>query len=92
MSFKYKELEKQLENSCNQLHKDFYQKFNNERYLSAGGSKLETFINELQKEFENTAVTFLAKNNLEKDTEAKKRVFTITKLYAKKCIEDFSKV
>ena len=92
MGFKYKELEKQLENSCQQLHKDFYQKFNSERYLSAGGSKLETFINNLQQEFESTAVTFLSNNNLEKDTEAKKRVFAITKLYAKKCIEDFSKV
>ena len=92
MSFKYKELEKQLENSCNQLHKDFFQKFSTERYLSVGGSKLEIFINELQKEFENTGITFLANNKLEKDAQAKKRVFTITKLYAKKCREDFSKV
>jgi len=92
MSFKYRELEKQLENSCNQLHKDFFQKFSTERYLSVGGSKLEIFINELQREFENTGITFLANNKLEKDAQAKKRVFTITKLYAKKCIEDFSKV
>ena len=92
MSFQYKELEKQLEESCSQLHKDFYRKFNNDTYLSAGGAKLESFINDLQKQFEITAVSFLAKYNLEKDAEAKKRVFTITKLYAKKCIEDFSKV
>ena len=92
MEFNYKELEKKLENSCVQLHKDFYKKFNTDLYLSAGGSKLESFITDLQKEFENTALNFLTTHNLEKDTEAKKRVFSITKLYAKKCIEDFSKV
>jgi len=92
MSFNYKELEDQLQESCNQLHKDFYKKFNNDIYLSAGGSKLETFINDLQKEFENVAVTFVANHKLEKDTEAKKRIFTITKFYAKKCIEDFSRI
>jgi len=92
MSFQYKEFEQQLEESCNQIHIDFYRKFNADTYLSAGGAKLESFINDLQKEFETTAVNFLAKYNLEKDSDAKKRVFTITKLYAKKCIEDFSKV
>jgi uncharacterized protein YbcI len=92
MSFNYKELENQLQESCNQLHKDFYKKFSNDIYLSAGGAKLETFINDLQKEFENVAVTFVANHKLEKDTEAKKRIFSITKLYAKRCIEDFSKI
>jgi len=92
MDFNYKELEKKLETACVQLHKDFYKKFNSDIYLSAGGSKLESFITNLQKEFENTAVNFLKGHNLEKDAEAKKRVFSITKLYAKKCIEDFSKV
>jgi hypothetical protein len=92
MEFNYKQLEKKLETVCVQLHKDFYKKFNNEFYLSAGGSKLESFISNLQKEFENTAVTFLATHKLEKDAESKRRVFNITKLYAKKCIEDFSKV
>lgn len=92
MEFNYKQLEKNLEAVCVQLHKDFYQKFNSQFYLSAGGSKLESFINDLQKEFENSAVNFVATHNLEKDAEAKRRVFNITKLYAKKCIEDFSKI
>ena len=92
MEFNYKQLEKKLENVCVQLHKDFYKKYNSELYLSAGGSKLESFITDLQKEFEITAVTFLAEHKIEKDTEAKRRVFNITKLYAKKCIEDFSKI
>jgi uncharacterized protein YbcI len=92
MSFNYKELEDQLEEACSQLHKDFYRKYHNDIYLSAGGSKLEAFINDLQKEFENIAVTFVANHKLEKDSEAKKRIFSITKLYAKRCIEDFSKI
>jgi len=92
MDFDYKELEHQLEQACIGVHRDFNKKFKTDIYLSAGGSKLEAFINDLQKEFENTAVHFLTTNSLEKDTEAKKKVFSITKLYAKKCIEDFSKI
>ncbi|MES2484877.1 MAG: hypothetical protein V4581_02865 [Bacteroidota bacterium] len=92
MDFNYKELERDLERACVDVHRDFNKKFDTEMYMSAGGSKLEAFINDLQKGFENTAFTFLKNNNLERDTEAKKRVFTITKLYAKKCIEDFSKI
>lgn len=92
MSFNYRELENLLEESCKQLHKDFYKKFNKDVYLSAGGSKLETFINDLQIEFENVAVTFVSNHKLEKNAEAKKRIFAITKFYAKKCIEDFSRI
>ena len=92
MEFNYKQLEGQLEKVCSDVQKDFHKKFSSEIYISAGGSKLEAFINDLQKEFEDTAVAFLSKHRLEKDTEAKRRVFNITKLYAKRCIEDFSKI
>jgi hypothetical protein len=92
MNFDYKELEENLAKACDDVHKDFLKKFNSDVYISAGGSKLEAFINDLQAEFENTAIAFIKKYNLEKDTEAKKKALTITKLYAKKCIEDFSKV
>ena len=92
MSFDYKELEEELAQACDAVHKDFQKKFNNDVYISAGGSKLEAFINDLQAEFENTAATFIRKHGLEKDAEAKKKALTITKLFAKKCIEDFSKI
>ncbi|MCW4470862.1 hypothetical protein OGH69_17980 [Flavobacterium sp. MFBS3-15] len=92
MGFDYKELEEQLAIVCDEVHKDFLKRFNSEIYISAGGAKLEVFINDLQREFETTANAFLKKHNLEKDTEARKRVLTITKLYAKKCVEDFSKI
>ncbi|AWH85812.1 hypothetical protein HYN59_12140 [Flavobacterium album] len=92
MSFDYKELEEQLAIACNDVHQDFLRRFNSDIYISAGGARLEIFINDLQKEFEGAAMSFLKKYNLEKDTEAKKRILTITKLYAKKCIEDFSKI
>ncbi|MFL9843637.1 hypothetical protein [Flavobacterium rhizosphaerae] len=92
MSFNYKELEEKLGIACDEVHQEFYRKFNSDIYISAGGSKLEVFINDLQKEFENVATTFLKKYNLEKDNEAKKRALTITKAYAKKCVEDFSKL
>ncbi len=92
MVFDYKELEEQLTIACNDVHEDFLKRFNSDIYISAGGAKLEIFINDLQKEFESAAAAFLKKYSLEKDAEAKKRVLTITKLYAKKCVEDFSKI
>lgn len=92
MNLDYRELEEQLALACNEVHKDFVKRFRSDVYISAGGSKLEAFINDLQAEFENAAVSFIKKHNLEKDTEAKKKIQAITKLYAKKCIDDFSKV
>lgn len=92
MSFDYKELEENLSKACEEVHKDFLKRFNSDVYISAGGSKLESFINDLQAEFENAALAFIKKHNLEKDTEAKKKALSITKLFAKKCIEEFSKV
>lgn len=93
MTFDYEKLEKDLVEACEAVHKDFLQRFSsNEDYVSIGGAKLEAFINGLQSEFENAAISFLEKHNIEKDAEAKKRALAITKMYAKKCIEDFSKV
>lgn len=92
MSFNYEKLEDELGVSCEEVHRNFQKKFSNEAYISAGGSKLEAFIDELQKEFEQTAASFIAKHNLSRNSEAKKRVLNITKLYAKRCIDDFSKM
>jgi hypothetical protein len=92
MIFDYKELEQQLVVACDEVHKDFLKRFNSDIYVSAGGAKLEAFINDLQKEFETVAIAFLTKNDLDNDSEAKKKALAITKLFAKKCIEDFSKI
>jgi len=92
MIFDYKELEQQLVLACDEVHKDFLKRFNSDIYVSAGGAKLEAFINDLQKEFETVAIAFLTKNDLDNDSEAKKKALAITKLFAKKCIEDFSKI
>ena len=92
MDTNYHELEENLHNACEDVHQEFSRKFKSNMYISAGGSKLEIFINDLQKEFENVTATFLKKHNLEKDTEAKKRALAITKSFAKKCIEEFSKL
>lgn len=92
MTFDYEQLEKDLTIACDAVHKDFLHKFKDSVYISAGGSKLEAFMNELRREFEEIAIEFLRKAGRENDTHAKKRALSITKLYAKKCIEDFSKI
>lgn len=92
MTFDYDELEIKLETACQEIHDSFTHRFKSGMYLSIGGAILESFISELQGEFENAAITFLKENNLEKDAHAKKRALTITKLYAKRCIDDFGKI
>jgi hypothetical protein len=92
MTFNYEQLEKDLAIACDAVHKDFLLKFKDSVYISAGGSKLEAFMNDLKKEFEEIAIDFLKKSGRENDTHAKKRALSITKLYAKKCIEDFSRI
>lgn len=92
MNSKFNELKDLLEAACREVHKDFLNRFNNDTYISAGGAKLEAFITELQKEYEGIAVSFLKKHGLEKDADAKKKVLAIIKAYAKRCIEEFSKI
>ena len=50
MVFDYEKLEEELKESCEEINQEFLIRFNNDVYISAGGSKLETFINELQKD------------------------------------------
>lgn len=90
--FDYEKLEKELEEACELVNQKFVQRFNDGAYISVRGAKLDAFIDELQKEFEQAAETFIYERNLQDNPEAKKRVLTITKLYAKNCIEQFSKI
>jgi hypothetical protein len=88
----YKDLEKRLEKACAKAHRDFNKKFNSEVYVSAGGSKLEAFITALKLELEAAATAFITQNTLEKNTEARRKIFSMVKLHAKKCVETFSKI
>ena len=93
MNLNYKELENELEEACTLIHKDFLDKFKSDKsYVSPGGAKLEAFITDLQKEFENTTLNFLKEKGLDKDAKAKSRALAITKMCAKKCLEGFNKV
>ena len=87
----YDKLEKELRKDCEELSKGFVEQYN-QNYISAGGAKLDAFIYEMQQEFNDTAVKFLQQRDLMNDKEAKKRTLSITKQYAKKCVEHFSKV
>jgi len=93
MGFNYKELEGKLEEACKLIHEDFIERFKSDRsYVSPGGAKLEAFITDLQKEFENTTITFLEDKGLDQDTKAKSKALAIAKSCAKKCLDDFTKI
>jgi hypothetical protein len=93
MTFYYEKLESDLEEACQNVHNDFLKKFGKTKsYVSVGGAKLEAFIDGIQREFESAAIEFLTRHNLMADSEAKRRALNITKLYAKRCVEDYSRV
>lgn len=89
---RYKKFEEDLHTACSSVKLDFSKRFKDGVYLSAGGSNLENFINDLQKEFEVLAANFIKENELENDSTARRRVLTLAKQHAKKCIEEFSKI
>lgn len=92
MMMGYDKFEQDLEKACGGVQQKFMKRFKDGVYLSAGGSNLETFINDLQKEYQTLAVNFIKVNGLEKDAAARKRVLAVAKQYAKKCTEEFSKI
>ncbi|WP_417351340.1 hypothetical protein [Flavobacterium alkalisoli] len=93
MSFDYGKFEKDLETGCNEAYKEFLKEFNSDStYISAGGGKLEAFIEGLQKEFDKTKTFYLKKHKLENDPEARRRALAVAKQSAKKCIEEFSRI
>ncbi len=93
MGFDYGEFEKELDRACTEAYKKFLAEFSSDStYISAGGGKLEAFIEGLQKEFDKTTNFFLHKYRLEGDAEAKKISISVAKQCAKKCIEEFSKI
>ncbi|RZJ53441.1 MAG: hypothetical protein EOO45_31190 [Flavobacterium sp.] len=93
MLFDYEELEEKLVAACNEVHRVYVEKFvADDIYFAGRGQKLDSFMLGLQREFETATLVFLKKHNIHNDAEAKKRAFTITKLYAKRCVDDFSKV
>lgn len=92
MGLHYHELEKHLENACSRVQTEVLNDYSNNSYISAGGAKLEAFISRLQEEFETVAAAFLKKHKLEKKADARRRVLAITKVRAKKCIENFGKI
>lgn len=93
MGLDYAEFEKELESACNYTYKKFLIEFNNDStYLSAGGGRLEAFIEGIQEEFDKATIAFLKRHNAENDAEAKRQALAIAKAGAKKCIEGFSKI
>lgn len=89
---KYELLELELERVCAEVQKDFFVRFKNGVYISAGGAQIELFIDELQSAFEGVAAEFIKSQKLEKSAAARKKILAITKQQAKKCIEEFSKI
>ena len=93
MGLDYAEFEKELERACNFTYKKFQEDFSNDStYISAGGGRLEAFIEGIQEEFDKATVAFLKRHNAENDPEAKRHALSIAKESAKKCIEDISKI
>ncbi|MFP9115546.1 hypothetical protein ACLI1A_16525 [Flavobacterium sp. RHBU_3] len=92
MSFNIEMLKGELEKACAETKRSFYKKFSRSLYVSNRGAKLESFISELQNQFQCTSQKFIKDNSLEKNTSAKRIVAALAREYAKKAVEDFSRI
>lgn len=61
-------------------------------YRGAGLEKLSAFLELIQQEFDAAENNFIRDNEIGSDTRALQEIKSIAKLYAKKCLTDYSKV
>ncbi|MFL9843638.1 hypothetical protein [Flavobacterium rhizosphaerae] len=91
MSPDYTKIENDFDCACQDVIKNLSEKYRAD-YKAAGPGKLETFFKLIQEEFKHIEAFFIQDNKLESDQEAIRRVKTIAKSYAKKCLFDYGKV
>jgi hypothetical protein len=87
----YSILEEDFDCACGDVVKDLSKQYKL-TYQAGGPGMLDAFLQLVKAEFEKAELTFIEKFNISGDAEALRRIKTIARKRAKKCVEDYGKV
>ena len=91
MALNYEELESRFDCACNDAVSDLSQQYKTD-YENGGPGKLSAFLELIQMRFDQVESIFIRDNELHVDVEGLRRIKAIAKHYAKKCLDDYSKI
>jgi hypothetical protein len=91
MKLNYDDLEKRFNCACEDAAKELSVKYNSD-YKSQGPEKLLSFLDLIQRQFDEVEMNFIKQNSLLGDDEALRRIKAIAKSFAKRCVNDYGKV
>ncbi len=91
MAFNYEDLESRFDCACNDAIADLKTQYQT-NYQGGGPGKLSMFLELIQMQFDQVESGFLRDNELHNDVEAVKRIRTMAKNYAKRCVEEYGKI
>ena len=91
MNLNYQDLEKQFDCACQDAVKDLSVQYKSD-YQEGGPGKLTAFLELIQQQFDTVEAGFIHEHNLAGDPEALRRIKSIAKAFAKRCVEDYGKI
>jgi hypothetical protein len=91
MELDYENLGKRFDCACQDVISKLSSVYKDD-YRGAGAEKLSAFLDLIQQEFDAAESNFIRDNEIGSDARALQDVKSIAKLYAKKCLTDYSKV
>ncbi|RWW92230.1 hypothetical protein [Flavobacterium cerinum] len=91
MAINYEDLEDRFNCACDDAVKELSIRYDSD-YRSQGPGKLNSFLEVIQWHFDNVETGFIEQNVLVRDDEAFRRIKTIARTFAKRCIDDYSKL
>lgn len=91
MDVDYEDLENKFNCACDDAVKQLSIQYDSD-YKAQGVGKLNSFLEIIQWHFDNVEKGFVEQNVLMEDNEALRRIKIIARAFAKKCIDDYSKL
>ncbi len=87
----YTDLENRFDCACQDVISSLSLQYK-ESYQGSGPGKLETFFELIKSEFDNVVNLFTHSNGINDDKEAVRRIQSIAKDYARRCVDDYGKI
>lgn len=91
MAINYEDLENRFSCACDDAIKHLSFRYDSD-YKTKGPEKLNSFLGVIQWYFDNVEKGFIEQHVLMEDEEALRRIKIIARMFAKRCVDDYSKL